>query len=423
MTEPTHHPSVFWAARQDGELLIAGTPLSLVAARLGTASFYAYDAERLRTRILECRDAFGPEIHIHYAVKANPFAPLVAAIASWVDGFDVASENEMALALDVGMPSERIAFASPGKRPTAIRRAVAASVTVTIESPDQLTTVLAAAEQLGVTPAVALRINPDFTMTRAGMKMGGGAQPFGVDRETAPPLIARIRASGARWVGLHLFAGSQLLDTERLIAAHQNSYETLARLCDEAGAAPKWFNLGGGLGIPYFAGESPIDRAAIGAALHRLAQIHRQRFPTTQLILELGRYLVGEAGVFVTQILERKTSRGETFLVCDAGLNAHLAATGNFGQVLKKNYPVAIGNRMNAPATEKVTIVGPLCTPLDRLASNVLLPRAEAGDWVVVFQSGAYGTTASPQRFLSHPPVSETLVWPVTASKEPHGTR
>lgn len=408
---PTHHPSIFWPANAHGEVLIAGEPLSRVAARLGAPSFYAYDAERIAVRIAQCRAAFGPLVRIKYAIKANPFVPLVAAVERWVDGVDVASEREMAIALDVGVPPDRIAFASPGKRPAALRRAVAAGVTVTVESASQLEATLAIADELGLPPHVALRVNPDFTMQRAGMKMGGGAQPFGVDVEAAAALLKRIRSSGARWQGLHLFAGSQLLDAELLIATHRKSYETLQTLCEEVGLAPAWFNLGGGIGIPYFAGEEPVDLSRVGDALQELADAHSRAWPQTALAIELGRYLVGEAGIFVTQILERKVSRGETFLVCDAGLNAHLAATGNFGQVLKKNYPVAIGNRMNAAATEVVTVVGPLCTPLDRLATKALLPRAEPGDWVVLFQSGAYGATASPQQFLSHPPVSETLVW------------
>jgi len=410
---PRHHPALFWPADDHGNLLIAGIPLPTVAERVGSPSFYAYDASRLAQRIAACRMAFGPRVRLKYAVKANPFPPLVAALTHWVDGFDVASEAEMALVLDFGANPAMLSFASPGKRLAAIRRAVAAGVTVTVESAHQLDQTLAVGEALGRTPHVALRINPDFQLVRAGMRMGGGPQPFGIDHESVLPLLARLLASGARWVGLHLYAGSQLLATDQIREAHRASFLALCQLIEKVNhTPPQWLNIGGGLGIPYFPGETPLELGVVGEELQSLADSLAQRFPATALVIELGRYLVGEAGIFATQVLERKTSRGETFLVVDAGLNAHLAATGNLGQVLKKNYPVAIGNRMHEPASETVTIVGPLCTPLDRLATRVELPVAQPGDWVVLFQSGAYGATASPQRFLSHPPIGETLIWP-----------
>ena len=169
-------------------------------------------------------------------------------------------------------------------------------------------------------------------------------------------------------------------------------------------------NLGGGFGIPYFPGEQALDIAPIGANLAALAERARTDFPQAELIIELGRYLVGEAGIYVTRIVDRKVSRGQTFLVTDGGLHQHLSASGNFGQVIRKNYPVAIGNKMLGQNRETVSIVGPLCTPLDLLAERMELPIADIGDLVVIFQSGAYGLTASPQAFLGHPAGVEVLV-------------
>ncbi len=172
----------------------------------------------------------------------------------------------------------------------------------------------------------------------------------------------------------------------------------------------RFLNLGGGFGIPYFPGEQRLDLAPIGANLHAIVERARTDLPEASIVIELGRYLVGEAGIYVTRIIDRKVSRGQVFLVTDGGLNHHLSASGNFGQVIRKNYPVAIGNRMDSAEREIASVVGPLCTPLDLLADRMELPVAQVGDLVVVFQSGAYGASASPQAFLGHPPCVEVLV-------------
>ena len=169
-------------------------------------------------------------------------------------------------------------------------------------------------------------------------------------------------------------------------------------------------NLGGGFGIPYFSGERRLALTPVGQSLQLLLQQYQVALADIELVIELGRYLVAEAGVYVCQVLDKKVSRGTTYLVCNGGLHHHLANSGNFGQVIRKNYPVAIGNKLSATEQEQVTIVGPLCTPLDIIADKVLLPITEPGDWVVVYQSGAYGPTASPQQFLGHPAVVEVLL-------------
>jgi diaminopimelate decarboxylase len=186
--------------------------------------------------------------------------------------------------------------------------------------------------------------------------------------------------------------------------------ELALRLADAAPQPVRFLNLGGGFGIPYFPGEQPLDLAPIGANLASLVERARTELPAASLVIELGRYLVGEAGVYVSRVVDRKVSRGQVFLVTDGGLHHHLAASGNFGQVVRKNYPVAIGNRMDASDREVASVVGPLCTPLDLLADRMDLGHAQVGDLIVVFQSGAYGLTASPAAFLSHPQAAEVLV-------------
>ena len=281
---------------------------------------------------------------------------------------------------------------------------------INLESEREIAPVAAAGEALGVTPRVAIRVNPDFELKSSGMKMTGGAKPFGIDSERVPAALARIGELRLAFQGFHLFTGSQNLNADALVTAQRKCFDLAIQLADAAPQPPAFFNLGGGFGIPYFPGEQALDLTPIGAHLARLCDEAAKRVPGTRLMLELGRYLVGEAGVYICQVVDRKVSRGETFLVTDGGLHHHLAASGNFGQVLRKNYPVAVANRMNAGHDDPVTVVGPLCTPLDLLANKVTLPQANPGDFIAIFQSGAYGPSASPARFLGHPEAREILV-------------
>lgn len=364
---------------------------------------YLYDFTAVQARIARFRAAMPTRVALHYAIKANPFSPLLAAIAPQVDGIDVASAGEMDKALAV-MSADRISFAGPGKRDAELEAAIRAGVTLNLESEGEAERALTIGDRLGITPRLAVRVNPDFELRGSGMKMGGRASPFGIDAAGVPALVRRLVAAGADWRGFHIYAGSQALSAEAVIETQAATIGLAARLAEEAGALPPLVNLGGGFGIPYFPGDVPLDVEAVGAAL--AAELDRL---DTQYAIELGRWLVGEAGIYLARVIDRKESQGETFLVVDGGLHHHLAATGNFGTVVRRNYPVAVAHRMQDPAEEVVTIVGPLCTPLDRLADRVALPRAEVGDLIAIFASGAYGATASPQGFLGHPPVCELL--------------
>jgi diaminopimelate decarboxylase len=365
---------------------------------------YVYDFAVVEARIRRLRAALPAGVGVHYAIKANPFPPLLARIAPLVDGMDVASAGEMERALGV-MAADEISFAGPGKRDAELEAAIRAGVTLNLESIAEGQRALAIGKALGVTPRLAVRVNPDFELRGSGMKMGGRASPFGIESGHVAELVALIRGEGGAWRGLHIFAGSQSLDTAAIIAAQAATVDLAARLADEIGAVPPLVNLGGGLGIPYFPGDTPVAVEAIGAALAGAVGTLDTRYA-----IELGRWLVGEAGVYLARVVDRKESQGEIFLVVEGGLNHHLAATGNFGTVVRRNYPVAVAHRMQDAPEEVVTIVGPLCTPLDRLADRVALPRAEVGDMIAVFASGAYGATASPSAFLGHPAVEELLV-------------
>jgi diaminopimelate decarboxylase len=392
------------------ELLVNGQSISTLAARVGQTPFYAYSRELLRARVAQLRAALPASVELHYAMKANPMPALVGFMASLVDGVDVASAGELKVALDAGADPADISFAGPGKRDAELRQAVAAGVLVNVESARELPVLAAAAQALGLPARVAVRVNPDFELKGSGMRMGGGPKQFGVDAEAVPALLRSLDREGLAFEGFHLFAGSQNLRAESICEAQRKSYELARRLAADAPSPVRFLNLGGGFGIPYFPGEQRLDLAPIGANLAEITERARGELPGAGIVIELGRYLVGEAGVYVTRVIDKKVSRDHTYLVTDGGLNHHLSASGNFGQVVRKNYPVTIGNRAGAAVREVVSVVGPLCTPLDLLADRMELPVAEIGDLVVVFQSGAYGASASPASFLGHPGCVEVLV-------------
>jgi diaminopimelate decarboxylase len=390
---------------------VGGIPLDRLAAQVGATPFFAYDRALLTERMQLLRSTLPSGIDLSYAVKANPMPAVVQHLCGLVDSFDVASAAEMRTALDTPMPAQRVSFAGPGKRPAELTQAIAAGVTIEMESETEADRVIAIGERLAIRPRVAVRVNPDFQVKGSGMRMGGGAQQFGIDAERVPALLERLARADVELLGFHIFAGSQNLNAEILCEAQRRTVELALRLAADAPAPVRYLNIGGGFGIPYFERDEPLDLAAIGQNLEGLmADAIRPRLPGARIVVELGRYIVGECGVYVTRIVDRKESRGKTFLVVDGGLHHQLAASGNFGQVIRRNYPVAIGNRTGGEATETVSVVGCLCTPLDLLADGASLPEADIGDLVVVFQAGAYGLTASPTAFLSHPAPVEVLV-------------
>jgi len=386
-----------------------GFPADAWIAEAGGTPLYVYDFGIIRGRIARLRAALPASVDIHYAIKANPYAPLLSVIAPLVDGMDVASAGELEKVTAV-MTSRSVSFAGPGKRDFELEAAIGAGATINLESEGEADRAIAIGERLGIVPRLAVRVNPDFELRGSGMRMGGRASPFGIDAARVPALVRRIGAAGADWRGFHIFSGSQSLDTAAISESQAATIALAGRLAEEVDSPPPLVNLGGGFGIPYFAGDEPVNVEAIGMSLGQQLDRRAPILSATRFAVELGRWLVGEAGVYLARVVDRKESGGETFLVVDGGLNHHLAATGNFGTVVRRNYPVAVAGKPGAGPEEIVSVVGPLCTPLDRLADRVALPRAEVGDVIAVFASGAYGASASPSAFLGHPPVRELLV-------------
>ncbi len=392
-------------------LQVGGMPLTRLAERVGSTPFYAYDRRLISDRVAQLRAALPQDIHLHYAIKANPMPAVVQHLAGLVDGFDVASGGELKVVLDTTMSPEKISFAGPGKSERELRQAIAAGIVINLESARELERIAVIAGETEIRPKVAVRVNPDFELKSSGMKMGGGPKQFGVDAERVPDLLAKMKTLPVEFYGFHIFSGSQNLKAESIIEAQRNTLELARRLAAHAPGPVRLLNLGGGFGIPYFPGEQPLDLAAVGENLAALMPQARRDFPDAEFVIELGRFFVGEAGLYVSRVIERKESRGQIFLVLDGGLHHHLAASGNFGQVIRKNYPVLVGNRV-APEGEVqlASAVGPLCTPLDVLGDKMNLGHAREGDLVAVLQSGAYGLTASPTAFLGHPAPVEVLV-------------
>ena len=374
----------------------------------GDTPVFVYDIDIVRARAAALRSSLPQDLDIHYAIKANPLPAFVAAVSPLFDGLDVASSGELAVALD-SKPASAISFAGPGKRDGELEAAIRAGATINLESSGECDRALAIGERLGITPRLAVRVNPDFELRGSGMKMGGRASPFGIDVLDATDVVARLRAAGADWRGFHLFAGSQALDSAAIIETQAATIALAGKLSDEIGVAPPLVNLGGGLGIPYFTGDTPVDLPLIGGALSSQLDQRPDSLAESRFAIELGRFIAGECGVYLTRVIERKESRGETFLIVDGGLHHQLAASGNFGTVVKRNYPVAIATAAPGAPTETVSVVGCLCTPLDRLADRVTLPVAGVGDLVAVFLAGAYGRSASPTAFLGHPLPAELL--------------
>jgi diaminopimelate decarboxylase len=395
---------------RDDVLWIGGKPLPAVVREVGGTPFYVYDRRLMTERVATLRQMLPPDIRLHYAIKANPMPAVVQHLAERVDGLDVASAGELEIALATGIPRNHISFAGPGKSEAELRRAVKAGIVINMESETEMRRLVAIGSAAGKRPQVAIRVNPDFELKSSGMKMGGGGKPFGIDAERVPEVLNKLNGLPLDFVGFHIFCGSQNLRSDAIIEAQNNTIDLALRLAAAAPRPPRLFNIGGGFGIPYFPGEQPLDLAPIGANLAAKIPLLKQPYPQAEIVIELGRYLVGEAGIYVCEILDKKVSRGQTFLITNGGLHHHLAASGNFGQVIRKNYPVVIGNRIRGEAREVATIVGPLCTPLDTLAHQMDLARAQIGDYVAVLQSGAYGLTASPLRFLGHPEPKEILV-------------
>jgi len=394
----------------EGALQIGGKTMQQIADLLHQPCFYAYDRQAISSKINQLRSKMPPQLKLHYAIKANPYLPVVQHVGTLVDGFDVASQGELLLALQTGMPASQISFAGPGKTDAELTAAVIAGCCVHVESIGELRRLCAIASQSGQIATIALRVNPEFELKAAGMKMAGGAKAFGIDQQQVLTLLPELSAMPVQLVGFHLYCGSQNLLADAILQTQQQIMLLLQQLLPLCPTPLQFVNLGGGLGVPYYSSDRAVDLDKLAEGWAELFEKLPAELQHLEFILELGRYLVAEAGIYACQVVDIKQSHGQTFVICNGGMHHHLANSGNFGQVIRRNYPVAFADKLDQPLAAPIQVVGPLCTPLDVLADKIQLPQAVVGDWFVVFQSGAYGATASPQAFLGHGAVAEILL-------------
>lgn len=409
MPGPQHTPMTQFPV-VDNCLQVAGRPITEIASRTGDLPFYVYDRNLLTRRMRELRTSMPEALLIKYAIKANPMPALVQHMASLADGLDVASAGELRVALDTSVEPGRISFAGPGKMDWELRQSIAAGAVLNLESENEMERAARIGNELGQRPRAAIRVNPAFELKASGMKMGGGPKPFGVDEERVPAMLARLGALDIAFHGFHIYSGSQNLIAENIIAAQNKTIALALELAKHARAPVPMLNIGGGYGVPLFPGDQRLELEPIGENLEQRIHEVNDRLDGARVAIELGRYLVAEAGLYVCRVIERKRSRGEVFIITNGGLHQHLAASGNFGQVLRKNFPVVVANKVTGGKRELASVVGPLCTPLDVLASKMELATTEPGDLIAIYQSGAYGFTTSPLAFLGHPPPLEMLI-------------
>ena len=403
-----HCPPIF--PFEKNELLIGNRSISEIAGKVGQTPFYVYDKNIVRQRIEYLKGILPDQVSLHYAMKANPMPEVVQYITSMVDGIDVASAQELDIAMQTNTLPQNISFAGPGKNAAELNKAIQQGITINVESENELNRIIEISQQRDLIAHIAIRVNPNFELKASAMKMAGKPSQFGIDSEIIPELFPILHSNHIHFRGFHIFSGSQNLNADMIVEAQTKTVELALELAKVSALPIELLNLGGGFGIPYFAGEKRLDLAPIANNLAGLIDKIKTRLPGVETVIELGRYIVGEAGIYICEVIDKKISRGHTFLITNGGMHHHLAASGNLGQVIRKNYPVIIANKVNSDETENVSIVGPLCTPLDLLADNMELPVADIGDLVGVLQSGAYGYSASPVNFLSHPCPIEILM-------------
>ena len=410
MTKSGHQQQIARLVVKGREIVIADRALSDIVQLAGGTPLYIYEREAIARRVAELRQQMPASLKLHFAVKANPMPAVLEALVGLVDGFDVASHGELCAALRAGASASDISFAGPGKRVAELHAVITAGAIISIESPGELSRAAACAQECGRSARVILRLNPEFELKRSGLAMVGKASQFGMDVEYAREVLHKRLSPAVDVMGFQIYAGTQSLSALALLECQQQIFALARELAPMLPHGLRYLNIGGGFGIPYFPGDAPLDLAMVGRGLRELELAYTDISASAEVVLELGRYIVGEAGFYVCEVVDIKTSRGQKFAVVNGGMHHHLANSGNLGQILRKNYPVVVGNKMGAGPLETVTVVGPLCTPLDVVGDKLELPSLEPGDLVVILQSGAYGSSASPQGFLGHPPPLEILI-------------
>jgi diaminopimelate decarboxylase len=397
---------------RDGRAVIGGVPVEQIASECGSP-LYLYNAAVLELQYKRLRQALPDAIEIYYSIKANPHPKVIQVFLQQGAGCEIASGGEYAIAMRAGADPERVVFAGPGKGREELEFVVARGIgEIHLESIDEIDLLSEIASRLKATVRVSIRVNPS-TALGGGLLMGGQPTAFGFEEESLEEVVRLVRKSqNFSLRGVHLYTGTQILDAKSLLKHWSHAVEVAKRMADVSGEPVSTIDLGGGLGIPYFAHENELDLEILGRGASELVKSARAdaRLANCRFVVEPGRFLAGPAGMYVGRVRSVKLCRGTTFVVLDGGMNHNLAASGNLGQVVRRDYPIVNLSRMHSDAEETVVVVGPLCTPIDTLGRKVKMPRPQVGDLIGILQSGAYGLTASPTRFLSHATPAEVMV-------------
>ncbi|MEA3079293.1 MAG: diaminopimelate decarboxylase [Sphingomonadales bacterium] len=403
-------PPYFAAADDDGQLLIGGYSAEELVGEAGGTPLFVYDNNIVGAQVARFKGAMADGIALHYSVTANPYEPLLEFLGRYIDGFRIVSLGELELLQSAGLAGIPINFAGPGKLDSELEAAVKAGATVSVESDGEAARTIRAGENVGIQPKISVRVTPPFAIEEGKVSIGSRPSPFGVDAGRVPVLVHGLIQAGVDWRGLHMFAGAQCLDAEALAEVHRVTVAHAGEISDVIGLPLPELNLGSGFDIACRPGDSPLDIDHVATALNRTLCDAPPLLATTRFTIELGRWLVGESGVYLSRVLDRTESCGRTFLTTDGGGHHLIGATGGLGERGIVNFPIAIANRFGAAPEEEVTVTGCLCTPFDVFGDQVGLPRAEVGDLIAVFCAGAYGLSASPQAWESRPLAREMLV-------------
>jgi diaminopimelate decarboxylase len=408
--KPTGPIPPHFSASAEGQLLIGGYPAEELVAEAGGTPLFVYDNNIVGAQIARFKGAMADGIGLHYSVTANPYEPLLEFLGRYVDGFRIVSLGELKRLQAAKLAGIPMNFAGPGKLEIELEAAIKADATISVESESEAARAIRAGEKVGVQPKISVRVTPPFAIEAGKVAIGSRPSPFGVDAARVPSLVQGLTEAGVNWRGLHMFAGAQCLDCEALAEVHRVTVEHAGEIADAIGAAIPELNLGSGFDIACRPEDEPLDIDRVAAALNQTLCNAPPLLATTRFTIELGRWLVGESGVYLTRVIDRTESCGQTFLTTDGGGHHLIGATGSLGERGITNFPIAVANRFGAPADEQVTVTGCLCTPFDVLGDDVALPRADEGDLIAIFCAGAYGLSASPQAWESRPLAREMLV-------------
>ncbi|MEA3068498.1 MAG: diaminopimelate decarboxylase [Sphingomonadales bacterium] len=408
--KPTGPIPPYFSAAEDGQLVIGGYPAEELVAEGGGTPLFVYDNNIVGAQVARFKGAMADGIALHYSVTANPYEPLLEFLGRYVDGFRIVSLGELRRLEAARLAGIPMNFAGPGKLDAELEASVKAGATISVESEGEAARAIRAGERVGVRPKISVRVTPPFGIEDGRVTLGSRPSPFGVDAERVPALVQGLIEAGVDWRGLHMFAGSQCLDAEALVEVHKVTVTHAGEIADAIGLPIPELNLGSGFDVACRPGDEPLDIDRVAAALNRTLCDAAPLLATTRFTIELGRWLVGESGVYLTRIVDRTESCGKTFLTTDGGGHHLIGATGSLGERGLANFPIAVANRFGAAPVEQVTVTGCLCTPFDVLGDEVSLPRADVGDLIAVFCAGAYGLSASPQAWVSRPLARELLV-------------